>query len=98
MSAARQRVLLTPLSKPSLPKHVRIRFDPVRQAHAVLSPERVFWPNEISLHILKRCDGATTVAGIVADLAADYAADAAEIADDVISFLQEWSDRLLVRP
>lgn len=98
MSAPRQRVLLTPLSKPSLPKHVRIRFDPVRQAYAVLSPERVFWPNEISLDILRRCDGATTVAGIVASLAGDYAADAAEIADDVTSFLQEWSDRLLVRP
>lgn len=98
MSAQRQRALLTTLSKPSLPKHVRIRFDPVRQAHAVLSPERVFWPNEISLDILRRCDGATTVAGIVEDLAAQYAADAAEIADDVTSFLQEWSDRLLVRP
>ena len=42
---------------PSLPRHVRIQFDPVRQAFAVLSPERVFWPNEISLDILRRCDG-----------------------------------------
>ena len=54
---------------PSLPKHVRIQFDPVRQAFAILSPEKVFWPNEISLDILRRCDGRSSVAKIVADLA-----------------------------
>jgi len=98
VTAARARDIVSLRSRPSLPKHVRIHFDPVRQAFAVLSPERVFWPNEISLDILRRCDGQSDVGHIIADLAADYGATEDEIAPDVLSFLQEWSDRLLVRP
>jgi len=98
MTALRQRVIVTRQARPSLPKHVRIHFDPVRQAYAVLSPERVFWPNEISLDILRRCDGHSEVGRIIADLAVEYGADEEEIAPDVLEFLQEWSDRLLVKP
>jgi pyrroloquinoline quinone biosynthesis protein D len=84
-------------SVPLLPKHVRIQYDPVRRAVAVLSPEKVFWPNEISLEILRRCDGRSTVSQIVSDLGAAYDADQGAVAADVIAFLQEWSDKLLVR-
>jgi pyrroloquinoline quinone biosynthesis protein D len=84
-------------SRPSLPRHVRIQFDPLRQAFAVLAPEKVFWPNEISLDILRRCDGRSTVDAIVADLASDYDAPAEDVKTDVTDFLQEWSDKLLVR-
>ncbi|MGI6851228.1 pyrroloquinoline quinone biosynthesis peptide chaperone PqqD [Mesorhizobium sp. 1B3] len=89
--------MVTFQSAPWLPRHVRIQYDPVRQGFAVLSPERVFWPNEISLDILRRCDGRSDVAHIIADLAVEYDAPEAEVAEDVIAFLQEWSDRLLVR-
>ena len=82
---------------PSLPKHVRIQFDPVRQAFAVLSPEKVFWPNEISLDILRRCDGRSSVSRIIAELAAEYDAPQDDVAADVTAFLQEWSDKLLVK-
>ncbi|TIU32471.1 MAG: pyrroloquinoline quinone biosynthesis peptide chaperone PqqD, partial [Mesorhizobium sp.] len=75
----------------------RMQYDPVRQAFAVLSPEKVFWPNEISLDILRRCDGRSTVGHIIADLAADYDAEQEAVAADVIAFLQEWSDKLLVK-
>ena len=92
----RARAIVSPQSKPSLPRHVRIQYDPVRQADAVLAPEKVFWPNEISLDILRRCDGKTTVAEIVAQLAAEYDAPEADVAADVKTFLQEWSDRFLV--
>jgi pyrroloquinoline quinone biosynthesis protein D len=84
-------------SKPSLPGHVRIQFDPLRQAFAVLAPEKVFWPNEISLDILRRCDGRSTVDAIVAGLASDYDAPVEDVKTDVADFLQEWSDKLLVR-
>jgi pyrroloquinoline quinone biosynthesis protein D len=94
---ARQRSMVSLQSTPSLPRHVRIRFDPVRQAFAVLSPERIFWPDEISLAILERCDGRTSVKGIVDGLAAEYDAPHEEVAADVAAFLQQWSDRLLVR-
>ena len=97
MTELRERATLSQASVPMLPRHVRIQFDPVRQAYAVLSPERVFWPNEISLEILRRCDGRMTVADIVADLAVEYETDEAEVAVDVSAFLQEWSDRLLVK-
>lgn len=97
MMALRERALVSPRSVPSLPKHVRIQYDPVRQAFAVLSPEKIFWPNDISLDILRHCDGRSTVGNIVADLAADYDAEQAAVAADVIAFLQEWSDKLLVK-
>lgn len=95
--ALRERAMVSPQSVPSLPKHVRIQYDPVRQAFAVLSPEKVFWPNDISLDILRRCDGRSTVGHIVAGLAADYDAEQEAVAADVIAFLQEWSDKLLVK-
>ena len=95
--ALRHRQLVAADRCPSLPRHVRIQFDPVRQAFAVLSPERVFWPNEISLAILRLCDGRHPVGAIVATLAEEYEADPGEVAADVETFLQEWADRLLVR-
>lgn len=97
MTALRERAIVSLRSAPSLPKHVRIQYDPVRQAFAVLSPEKVFWPNEISLDILRRCDGQSIVERIIADLAADYDADQEDVAADVVAFLQEWSDKLLVK-
>ncbi|MER9234665.1 pyrroloquinoline quinone biosynthesis peptide chaperone PqqD [Mesorhizobium sp. M0622] len=97
MMALRERTLVSPRSVPSLPKHVRIQYDPVRQAFAVLSPEKIFWPNDISLDILRRCDGRSTVGHIIAGLAADYDAEQEAVAADVIAFLQEWSDKLLVK-
>ncbi|RWD37091.1 MAG: pyrroloquinoline quinone biosynthesis peptide chaperone PqqD [Mesorhizobium sp.] len=98
MMALRVRAMVSPQSVPSLPKHVRIQYDPVRQAFAVLSPEKVFWPNDISLDILRRCDGRSTVGHIIAGLAADYDAEQEAVAADVVAFLQEWSDKLLVKP
>ncbi|MER8960470.1 MULTISPECIES: pyrroloquinoline quinone biosynthesis peptide chaperone PqqD [unclassified Mesorhizobium] len=97
MMALRERAIVSLQSVPSLPKHVRIQYDPVRQAFAVLSPEKVFWPNDISLDILRRCDGRSTVGHIIAGLAADYDAEQEAVAADVIAFLQEWSDKLLVK-
>ena len=97
MTALRQRAIASPHAVPSLPKHVRIQHDPVRQAFAVLSPENVFWPNEISLEILRRCDGRSPVGQIVADLAREYNAPEEDVAADVTAFLQEWSDKLLVK-
>lgn len=97
MSRTRKRINISRGATPSLPKHVRIHFDPVRKAFAVLSPERVLWPDEISLDILRRCDGRSTLGAIIADLAAAYDAPEEEVASDITDFLQEWADKLLVR-
>jgi pyrroloquinoline quinone biosynthesis protein D len=97
MMALRERSIITPDATPSLPGHVRIQYDPVRQAWAVLSPEKVFWPNEVSLDILRHCDGQTTVAAIISALALEYDASEEDVAADVTAFLQEWTDKLLVK-
>lgn len=96
MSTSRKRAVVSQHVRPALPHHVRIQFDPVRQAWAVLSPERVFWPNEVSLDILRLCDGRSTVAAITSRLAVEYDADATEVSADVDAFLQEWADKMLV--
>ena len=96
MMPRRERRVVTAGSLPALKRHVRLQYDPVRQAWALLSPEKVFWPDEISLDILRLCDGRHSVTQILADLASAYAAPPDEIAADVVGFLQEWSDRSLV--
>jgi pyrroloquinoline quinone biosynthesis protein D len=88
------RSLLSMQSKPVLKRHVRLQYDKVRGAWALL--ERVFWPNEVSLDILRLCDGQHSVAQMIALLGDLYGADEAEITPDVTGFLQEWSDKFLV--
>ena len=97
MTMLRERAMVSPQAVPALPRHVRIQYDPVRQAFAILSPEKVFWPNEISLDILRRCDGRSSVERIVADLAREYNATEEDVEADVTAFIQEWSDKLLVK-
>ena len=82
---------------PTMPTHVRLQFDQLRQKWVVLAPERVLWPDDVSVDILKLCDGKLTLGDIVDRLAADYGADRSEIDADVTEFLQGWADqRLLV--
>ncbi|CCF21000.1 Coenzyme PQQ synthesis protein D [Pseudorhizobium banfieldiae] len=96
MMPRRERRIVTASSIPVLKRHVRLQYDPVRQAWALLSPEKVFWPDEISLDILRLCDGKHSVRQILDHLASVYEAPPEEIAEDVEGFLQEWSDRSLV--
>jgi pyrroloquinoline quinone biosynthesis protein D len=92
----RERRLVSLGSMPILKPHVRLQYDPVRGAWALLSPEKVFWPDEVSLDILGLCDGEHSVAHILAELAGQYEAPVEEMESDVEAFLQEWSDRFLV--
>jgi pyrroloquinoline quinone biosynthesis protein D len=90
-------MIVTRETRPFLPSYVHLRFNDLRGKWVVLAPEKVLWPDEISTDILGRCTGKASVSEIVDGLAADYAAPVAEIEPDVLEFLQEWSDRLLVR-
>jgi pyrroloquinoline quinone biosynthesis protein D len=92
----RARAIIDPRSQPALPGHTRLQFDKLRQCWVLLSPERVMWPDEISVDILKLCDGKATTDQIVSALAKDYAAPEDEIRQDVTNFLQEWADKRLV--
>ena len=93
----RERPLVTAVSKPYLPKHVRVHFDATRQRFAVLAPERVHWPDETALAILKLCDGERTISVMAAQLAGEYAAPVEIIQADVLEFIQSWTDQRLLR-
>jgi len=93
----RIRPIATAGSVPRLPRHVRLHFDPIRQAWALLSPEKVLWPDDVSLSILQLCDGQRSIAVISQALAVEYEADAEEIEADVLAFAQDWSDRMVLR-
>jgi pyrroloquinoline quinone biosynthesis protein D len=95
-ATARSRVTVSIQSHPALRRHVRLQYDRVREAWALLSPEKVFWPNDVSLDILRLCSGEHSVAEMIALLADQYTTDQEEIAPDVFAFLQEWSDKFLV--
>lgn len=84
-------------SVPRLPNHVRLHFDLIRQAWALLSPEKVLWPDDVSLAILRLCDGQRNIASISRTLAVEYEADAEEIEADILAFAQDWSDRMVLR-
>jgi pyrroloquinoline quinone biosynthesis protein D len=71
------------------PPHVKFRFDEHRQAWIVLSPERLFLPDEQAAEILRLIDGVRTVDMIVDTLAEAFDAPRAEIATDVVAMLQE---------
>lgn len=92
----RQRLVIDGNTRPRLPSHIRLRFDEVRQAWVVLAPEKVMWPDEISVDILKRCDGSATAGQLIDALADEYDAPRDAIEADVIAFLQEWADRRLI--
>jgi pyrroloquinoline quinone biosynthesis protein D len=93
----RERPLATAESKPYLPKHVHLQFDDARESFAVLAPERVYWPDETAVEILKLCDGERTISSIAARLAQDYAAPVELIEADVLEFIQSWTDLRLLR-
>jgi pyrroloquinoline quinone biosynthesis protein D len=96
MMLARERALISPHSRPKMRRHIRLQYDAIRSAWAVLAPEKVLWPDEPSLGILRLCDGAHSVVEISEQLAKEFDADITVIRDDVEIFLQTWSDHGLV--
>ena len=95
--APHARIIATENSKPELPKYVRVQFDEVRQVHVAMAPEKLFWPDEIGVAILTKCDGTRSVAQIAELLAEDYDAPQEVIFNDVLEFVQEWSDKLMLK-
>jgi pyrroloquinoline quinone biosynthesis protein D len=61
-----------PASRPRLAPHVRLKFDPARQQHVLLTPETVIMLNDTGAAILELCDGQRTVAEILAALRDRY--------------------------
>ena len=81
------------LARPRINRLFRFQWEPAQQAHVLLYPEGMVKLNQSAGEILKRCDGSTSVAEIVADLEAAF--NASGLAADVNAFLiiadaQNW--------
>lgn len=88
-----RRISISEGSRPVLPRHAKLRFDPSRQCWVILAPERVLVPDDIAVEILQLCDGLRSVAAVIDELTAKYAADRGAIATDVMSMLQDLADK-----
>lgn len=96
MKTDRKRFVVNDADHPILRPHVYLRFNDKRNAWAVLAPEHVYWPDEISVAILQKMDGVCTVGTIISELANEYNAPPEAVGPDVMEFLQIWADERLI--
>jgi pyrroloquinoline quinone biosynthesis protein D len=92
-SPRRARPVLDASSRPVFPRHVKLRFDKVRERWVILVPERVLVPDEISIEVLQLCDGLRSIQDVVAVLAAKFTADPDLILTDCLNLLQDLADK-----
>jgi pyrroloquinoline quinone biosynthesis protein D len=78
-------------SVPRIGAGFRLQWEPAQNAHVLLYPEGMVKLNQSAGEILKRCDGKTSVAAIVADLEAAFNAQGLEL--DVIAFCEVASQQ-----
>ncbi len=76
--------------RPRLARHVRLRYDPARGQHVLLTPEAVTVLNGTGAAVLGLCDGQRTVTEIVAELRGRYD----HVDDDEV---RRFVDRLAAR-
>ena len=81
---------------PRLPRGVRLVDSPAQGGMVLLAPERVFKPDAIAVEILKRCDGAATVAAIADELSSAYNAPRERVLADVKTLLGTLADKQLL--
>ena len=89
----RARVIVTPTSRPALARHVKLKFDDVRQRWLMLAPERLLTPSDTAVAVLKLCDGQTPVAAVADALANEFEAPQQTILADIIPVLQDLADK-----
>ena len=85
--------MLTPASRPRLPRSARVQFDDVRQQSVLLYPEGAVLLNESGAAILELCDGRRTVAEIATELGARFETD---VSADVTAYLSRLAERELI--
>jgi len=77
--------LIDAMSRPAVGRGFRLQWEAAQNAHVLLYPEGMIKLNGSAGEILKRCDGATTIADITADLEQVFAAS--NLTDDVMRFV-----------
>ncbi|HEV2272067.1 MAG TPA: pyrroloquinoline quinone biosynthesis peptide chaperone PqqD [Steroidobacteraceae bacterium] len=71
--------------RPAIGGGFRLQWEPAQEMHVLLYPEGMVKLNQSAAAILTRCDGARTVADIVADLERTY--EMAGLTPDVCAFV-----------
>ena len=75
------------------PAHAIFRFDQRRQCWVILIPEKLIYPDEIAVDVLRRIDGNTSLETLVAGLAEEYDAPRDVIFEDVHTLLTDFVAR-----
>lgn len=88
--------VVSPQSVPRLPRGVRLVHNEAQGGWMLLAPERAFKADAISVEILKRCTGETSVDAIVDDLAKAYNAPRDRIFADVTKLLAGLAEKKLL--
>jgi len=83
-------------SHPALAAGVRMQMDATTGEPILLFPEGVLHLNTTAQDVVARCDGRSTVEGIVSALANEYEASADTIRGDVLDCLSELRQRKLI--
>jgi pyrroloquinoline quinone biosynthesis protein D len=73
------------MSRPAVERGFRLQWEAAQNSYVLLYPEGMIKLNTSAGEILKRCDGATTIADITADL--ERAFSATNLAEDVMRFV-----------
>ncbi|HKZ96629.1 MAG TPA: pyrroloquinoline quinone biosynthesis peptide chaperone PqqD [Hyphomicrobiaceae bacterium] len=97
LKPAPARTIVTGDTRPELPRHIKLRHDPGRGRWIILAPERVFNPDETAVAVLKLCDGHRCVSEIAETLSREYQAPLDEITSDILTMLQDLSDKGVVK-
>jgi pyrroloquinoline quinone biosynthesis protein D len=82
-------------ARPVLSAMYRLQWEEAQQAHVLLFPEGMVRLNGPAAEILKRCDGQTTVAALVADLERSFGETG--LRADVVEFLEQARGRHWIR-
>jgi len=90
-----ETLIITPESKPVLPRGVRLTENPA-QGTVLVAPERVFKADGIAAVLLKRCDGSVTIAQMADEFAAAYKAPRERILTDIVKLLQMLADKRML--
>ncbi len=84
------------MSKPRLPRGVRLKYDETRGEWLLLAPERVIKADAIAVEILNAATEPPRSRAIVDDLAAQFSADRARVEADVRALLDELAAKRMV--
>ncbi len=91
-----QSTSLDATTVPRLRPHVRLQYSQARNQWVVQAPERVLMPDDIAVSVLKRCDGAASVAAIATALAHEYGAPREVVENDVIEMLRDLVEKGII--